>query len=597
MSVAAPVAANACTVSPAQSSAAQSSLSQTASSPTAAPPSFTALQKHSTEDRTRTTAGGAVVVSRAEQLHAVLHRSICASHVARIEGLRAIAEIDRDRLYLSLGFSSVVGYLNSVFKVPRSTAFEYRTLARRLDEVPRIVAAFERGCFPYAVLRQLIRIADSETEDAWLELATDLGRSAEAVIAEVRDAQRSGRRRPRKETRGLPNLVSRLVLELTREQLEIVHTALGLFATECGLSRASMPAELGDVDASTVETAASAGGENEQAIGPAAEAPEAPVRFTVEEGLVALSQWIVDRGGVTSVGRSDGDSSFGAARPSATRIIYHHCPRCRAATVETADGLVEVDEDSVVRRADSAEVVTISPEEERELEALPDGEKDRPNSSTLAARVKSRDGDRCQNPTCKRRGGVLHAHHLLLRSFGGRTSLANEITVCDTCHALVHAGLLRIEGTIASGLEWRPKLLLEGRGVEGWSAGHRRVRVRRADSVAVISPNEAHPTVASPTVTSPQGTAERVRPADSPFEDLRTRARRREELELAVAAIQFVVADEERSRFLAERALEELSAGVATGEPPVWEAGSIASLALRRRRRWLAERSVAAEIL
>ena len=577
MSVAAPVAANACTVSPAQSSAAQSSLSQTASSPTAAPPSFTALQKHSTEDRTRTTAGGAVVVSRAEQLHAVLHRSICASHVARIEGLRAIAEIDRDRLYLSLGFSSVSGYLNSVFKVPRSTAFEYRTLARRLDEVPRIVAAFERGCFPYAVLRQLIRIADSETEDAWLELATDLGRSAEAVIAEVRDAQRSGRRRPRKETRGLPNLVSRLVLELTREQLEIVHTALGLFATECGLSRASMPAELGDVDASTVETAASAGGENEQAIGPAAEAPEAPVRFTVEEGLVALSQWIVDRGGVTSIARSDGDSSSGAARQSrqsATRIIYHHCPRCRAATVETADGLVEVDEDSVVRRADSAEVVTISPEEERELEALPDGEKDRPNSSTLAARVKSRDGDRCQNPTCKRRGGVLHAHHLLPRSFGGRTSLANEITVCDTCHALVHAGLLRIEGTVASGLEWRPKLLLEGTGVEGWSAGRPRVRVRRADS---------------------------------PLEDLRTRARRREELELAVAAIQFVVADEDRSRFLAERALEELSAGITTGEPavseppvsepPVSEAGKIASLALRRRRGWLAERSVATEML
>jgi hypothetical protein len=43
------------------------------------------------------------VLSRAQQLHDVLHRSICAQQIARIEELRAIAEIDRDRHYLQLG--------------------------------------------------------------------------------------------------------------------------------------------------------------------------------------------------------------------------------------------------------------------------------------------------------------------------------------------------------------------------------------------------------------------------------------------------------------------------------------------------------------
>jgi hypothetical protein len=191
----------------------------------------------------------------------------------------------------------VVGYLGAAFKVPRSTAFEYRSLARRLDEVPRIVAAFAKGCFSYAVLRQLLRIADSETEDVWLELATDPERSAKAVIAEVRDAERTGRRRPRKESHGLPNLVSRITLDLTREQLEVVHTALDLFASSCGPAQRSETVEEG---------------------GP-------PCRMTMEEGLVALSQWIVDHGGV------GGDESE-IAKP-ATRIIYHHCPSCRASTV------------------------------------------------------------------------------------------------------------------------------------------------------------------------------------------------------------------------------------------------------------------------
>ena len=33
----------------------------------------------------------------------------------------------------------------------------------------------------------------------------------------------------------------------------------------------------------------------------------------------------------------------------------------------------------------------------------------------------------------------------------------NEISVCTRCHALLHAGLLRISGDIDTGLSWKPR--------------------------------------------------------------------------------------------------------------------------------------------
>jgi hypothetical protein len=36
------------------------------------------------------------------------------------------------------------------------------------------------------------------------------------------------------------------------------------------------------------------------------------------------------------------------------------------------------------------------------------------------------------------------------------TELANEVAVCTTCHALIHAGLLRVTGSAGDELHWTP---------------------------------------------------------------------------------------------------------------------------------------------
>lgn len=126
------------------------------------------------------------------------------------------------------------------------------------------------------------------------------------------------------------------------------------------------------------------------------------------------------------------------------------------AHLPSAEGLVEIPTAFVERVEGEARKVTIAPEEEIPSTAAdknPTPEKDRLNYPALVKKVRLRDGQVCANPGCRRRG-ICHVHHLEFRANGGRTAVYNEILLCRICHALVHAGLLKIEGDPVNGLRW-----------------------------------------------------------------------------------------------------------------------------------------------
>jgi len=75
--------------------------------------------------------------------------------------------------------------------------------------------------------------------------------------------------------------------------------------------------------------------------------------------------------------------------------------------------------------------------------AVPDG---------MRRRVLARDGHRCAR--CERKGS-LQAHHVEWRSRGGETAMRNLVTLCSRCHALVHQGLLVVDGQVSDGLRFR----------------------------------------------------------------------------------------------------------------------------------------------
>jgi len=60
----------------------------------------------------------------------------------------------------------------------------------------------------------------------------------------------------------------------------------------------------------------------------------------------------------------------------------------------------------------------------------------------LATRVLDRDGYQCQ--LCSARG--VEAHHITMRSRGGRDTMENLITVCRLCHEDVHAHRVELSG-------------------------------------------------------------------------------------------------------------------------------------------------------
>src|SRR5260221_200439 len=60
-----------------------------------------------------------------------------------------------------------------------------------------------------------------------------------------------------------------------------------------------------------------------------------------------------------------------------------------------------------------------------------------------------RDGYTCQN--CGKKQSRLEAHHLIFRDLGGKDTLSNLLTLCESCHHKLHQGKIKLEVTGVSG--------------------------------------------------------------------------------------------------------------------------------------------------
>jgi len=346
-----------------------------------------------------------------------------------------------NKLFVELGYSSFAQYCDREFGLPRSTAMEYVRVARALDGLPRLRVLFGEGSLSWQQVRSITRVATVQTETSWIEMA--VAEPVRKLEAEVREAVRTGRDAPRQKRNGLPNLLVRLTIDLTLEEKERLRAAL-LVVSEA-MENEAHPDVRGGADG---------GGGHGCGAGDGAmpDDSQRPVLVRWADGILS---------GAIPASPASPASGAGVAQtwrgPSpAQTIVYHACPECRAATLQTEDGPVSVSEKRIEELAPSSNVLEIGPEEELAAKGLPVDQLDPPNSASLARMVVHRDGARCGNPGCESRLR-LHAHHIVFRSAGGRTSLANEIAVCDRCHALIHAGLLDVSGSPYTDLTWSPR--------------------------------------------------------------------------------------------------------------------------------------------
>ncbi|MEM7165909.1 MAG: HNH endonuclease [Planctomycetota bacterium] len=370
-----------------------------------------------------------------------LHRRIVGfqrlSDRFRLEHLKLLAIFDDGRRYLELGYSSTKQYLIQELNVGRSGALELIRIARKLHELPQLAAALGEGEIRWSALKCVSRVATAGTEGEWLAYATT--HALEQTQHEVKRAIVEQRDRPAEPTdRGLPNVMSRVSFELTLEEKERFHTAVSRVA---------------------------------ESMGPGAPTDLASVVTFISQRILEEKPLVEPRLQTDSPSVSTVDDH--SVAPGLT-VVYHRYTD-GVSTVDTHDGPVRVAAEVVDRIADVAQQVTLTATDVAEQEPLPEGEVDKPNSSTLANKVRKRDGERCANPSCERRHS-LHAHHIQFRKDGGRTALCNEITLCSSCHSLVHSGLVKVDRGAHGELVWqRP----------------------RAHSVAAIALTDLYPPLAS----------------------------------------------------------------------------------------------------
>ena len=368
----------------------------------------------------------------ADEMHRTLVKENRIGNGSRFRFIQALLALWKSNLYHRLGSSSIHVYAEKHFDRQSSWTYEALRVAEAVQYLPRLAAAFKEGTIGWSRLRELTRVASSETEGEWLEFGRK--HRFKRVQAEVKDALQKHRKLPRKGSYGLPAIRTRVFFELSPSEHDLVEKALGKVMAELSLRLRGEKVE-----------------------------PKAALLFLAKRVLETdpaekcLPPLSPPEGGLPEGYREREESIY--------TVLYHQCPGCRKSRLITAEGPVEVPTEVVERIEGEAERVEIAPEEEvaieiaeREVEGQLEikPEIDKPNSSSLRRKVLLRDGLMCANPFCRKRLG-LHAHHVRWRSKGGRTAVYNSAAVCAYCHSCIHEGYLEVRGNPIDGLDWKTR--------------------------------------------------------------------------------------------------------------------------------------------
>jgi hypothetical protein len=302
------------------------------------------------------------------------------------------------QLWRAFGYTTMLEYMERAMGYSPHTALERLRVARALVELPLITEALEEGVLKHSAVRELTRVASSDTEAEWLAAAQ--GKTLREIEPLV--AGRKHGSRPTDEPE--PSLRRRrLTLELQPETYEVFRQAQAVLAELHG-HRLSLEEMLVAMLRMVVEPAATA---------PAA-SPEAPA-------------------GAPSVGRP------------AYQLAIKTCPECKRSWQYGGGRDLEVGAAVVERARCDAE----------HLGSL-DVEAPERKTTTLTKRIRehvfARDGYACTVPGCRRTTG-LDIHHICFQEHGGGHEPSNLTLVCNLHHAALHDGKLTITGVAPAALQ------------------------------------------------------------------------------------------------------------------------------------------------
>ena len=126
-------------------------------------------------------------VRMARELDGRLKALARSARRAEAELAKALLEMKRRGLFRCLGYSHLRDYAEAELDLPGGRAKDLVELAEKLEQLPKLRAAFEAGDLTWTKARQAARAATTADEDEWLERANTLtSRALERVVAAAR---------------------------------------------------------------------------------------------------------------------------------------------------------------------------------------------------------------------------------------------------------------------------------------------------------------------------------------------------------------------------------------------------------------------------
>ncbi len=287
--------------------------------------------------------------------------------------LADLAERGPGRLRELGGYSDLQHYARVRLRLGVKATRERGRIGRALRGLRRIEQAFVQGALSYSQVRELTRVATSEDEALWLELAARVSmRELERrVVSKVGGKER---------TRDEPAEVHWRTPETVELRMHLPAAVWALLSRAMQGARQAAEGSLSDAEA---------------------------LEAVAKEALAGLCH----------------PDSTDIADPRKAVVLYH-CRDCERTELETNAGAVALPPEQAERLGCDAKVVDLDTEGVREARGG--------GSMPAAVRraVLARDRGRCRH--CGRRRYV-DVHHLVRRSRGGAHSRSNCCLLCDLC--------------------------------------------------------------------------------------------------------------------------------------------------------------------
>jgi hypothetical protein len=358
-------------------------------------------------------------------------------HAATCRWLTLVAEFDACGAWAQWGCRSCAHWVSWHCSIAPVAAREHVRVARRLQELPRIRAAFAEGRLSYSKVRALSRVENVEREEDLLALAQNasaaqLERIVRAYRGVVTRARSADGGRPERFVTWHHDDDGALVLQarLPAEEGAVVLAALQAAAASAeapppeAANGADALAPAGAV-AEASPAAAQNGGDVRAAPGASAEAP--PIAERRADALVLMADTLL--------------AGTPTARPGADRFqVFLHVDTTTLRN-DSDDGRCELADGTPLASETARRLacdVAIIPLIQRAGRPLGVGRKTRTVPSGLRRALTSRDRG-CRFPGCPNHRTV-DAHHIEHWAHGGATTIDNLVLLCRFHHRLLHEG-------------------------------------------------------------------------------------------------------------------------------------------------------------